>query len=454
MVGLILTPDQKIQYITFGEDLTDNLIPFNYTKYFALPDANLVSPFSFPIDDAPWLSHIELEKTAWVQDDLEFFYLDNHGETSLGALHFRNDFSPVYYLPEAERALYAVLEFGVETDNYDINDNDIPDNIEQEDLLTQHNASSLAGEAEDQFFGLLGIDSSSIHKLSRSGEAMGGDFEAFPHDVIFHSIHEIDEIKDWLSETRYAGRIKALSTDWLQVSHVDEVTAVIPSDDACGFAILVPDPLLAVEILREQNSTQALEQMIPSHYRNMPSSFPTEDILRSISQPTDEQLELIYGEYNALFAYTPYTNGMFKSFYDLVVFGESVNQEEATRFHEIQYVAYQKIDKIKEEIKEHYKVLHPSCENVKMVSLPVLFSCSLDGGDISYCGAALPNSVNSVVLGDNILVPDPFLPSLRSYIDQTFADLGMKNHFVDTGLANIHAGNAHCLTNVIREVTH
>jgi hypothetical protein len=59
-------------------------------------------------------------------------------------------------------------------------------------------------------------------------------------------------------------------------------------------------------------------------------------------------------------------------------------------------------------------------------------------------------AVNAVVLGNDVLVPDPFVQILRDQIAGTLKRNGLTAHFVDSGVYHGFTGDARCATNVVR----
>ena len=118
----------------------------------------------------------------------------------------------------------------------------------------------------------------------------------------------------------------------------------------------------------------------------------------------------------------------------------------------MQRFADEKIQKAIQHFSRQYYKLTPTCKNLKVIKLPTLLSCE-NGSHEKYkdCKTLIPNAVNSIVLNKNIIIPDPFISSFKEEIKTKLQKSGLNAYFVDTGLYNLHAGNAHCGTNVIRK---
>ncbi len=81
-------------------------------------------------------------------------------------------------------------------------------------------------------------------------------------------------------------------------------------------------------------------------------------------------------------------------------------------------------------------------DEADIVSLPALFEDGL---------AVIPNPVNSLVVGKEILVPDPCFTPLRRQLALALSGLGLQTHFLDIWEPyHISAGEIHCGTNALR----
>ena len=92
----------------------------------------------------------------------------------------------------------------------------------------------------------------------------------------------------------------------------------------------------------------------------------------------------------------------------------------------------------------------PRGERLKEVSLPVLHRPMVDGE--SKAGALIPNAVNMICLGKDLLVPDPLLPSFRKIARRSLERAGYRVHLIPCITYHFLQGQVHCASQVIRRV--
>ena len=409
-------PEEQIKFVTYGHPYTmKDLVSFRV--YDAIPNVPLIDPAKRAADGKlPWYKHVPMQVRPWMQDTVEVF----EDQNGIGALWFMGPYQDEFFLTMEQRRRAAVLQSYIDSDEYTPNENGVPPNVELEEMMAAANIETRKREAEKNWVAGLGIKNV---KTFDGLNAMGGDFEALPGNFIVHSIDDnegMGAIDDWLKGTRYEGRTHRMDADWLQVGHVDELVSVVPSKDACGFAILTMNPKLGLDLLKTEKR-EKLANIIPKTYQAMkPDGF--------------DLTKFVMGR-----------------IYDHVALGKT-SPETAKEVQKGEQAA-KHVSAVIGSLKAAYAKANPACTDLKVIELPVVLTCDTHSAKLNYCKTLVANPVNSIVLGRDVLVPNPFFPSFRAEITKRLTAAGLTPHFVNTALANMHAGNAHCASNVVRQPT-
>lgn len=408
----------RIRFLTYGKSMTwqeyaNDIDSWKTSGRPQIPDTPFVD---LEAENrkiaAPWFRHVAGHIEQWMQDALEFFYLG----ADLHAFQFKSLFMPQGFLNRAE------------TDELNAFD-DEAEGAESERQATRYAAIMRAAEArmreaEAGFRATLNLKSVvEAEQLDSEFDAEGGDFEVLPGNVVITSIGEdegLRAIRGWLKGSAYENRVLRVDADWFYVGHVDELVSVVPADHPCGFAVLSLDPVRGVQLLREEGRG-GLEKMIPKDYHM--SSPPGSSIL-------DTNLVGLY---------------------ERLTLRRKDADESVTSVIEMQALGKKRIDAVLAQQSRDYARLNPACRSIPVVSLPTLIDCERDGDELSECKTLLPNPVNGVVLGRDLLVPDPYLPGFRRDVTERLKAAGLRGHFVDSGFYHGFAGEAHCATNVVRD---
>jgi hypothetical protein len=361
----------------------------------------------------PWFSHSMEKVEPWFQDAFEFFY----DSTGVGAVSFRMVKGGESFLtPEEKIRLAEILkirEQGTAPEHV------IGQGFTEESEIGDR-ATARAAIAHTKFeVKLLGRESHQIgdHVLSGSSTVKGGDFEVLPKDVIVIGDHP-SNVEELLKNTRYERNVIEFDSSLTMVQHVDEFISVVPANNACGFSLLSFDTNLGLATLKKETADQ-VQSLIPPQYQT--------------SVPKGSEI----------------SNASLKALYRFAVRGDTKAQKLGKPLAEIQKRAANQLSPVLAKFKKDYARYNPACKDLPIISLPVLMNCG-ESSPLTYCQPMVPNPVNSVVLGKDILVPDPYLPSFRQEIRTRLEAIGLRVFFIDAGLFHGHAGAVHCATNVIR----
>jgi hypothetical protein len=93
----------------------------------------------------------------------------------------------------------------------------------------------------------------------------------------------------------------------------------------------------------------------------------------------------------------------------------------------------------------------PGCARLQVIRFPVLFEC---GGDYSIdsraCVPLVGTAVNMIVLGRDLIVPEPHFAPFRQYIRTVATAAGQRVFFVNADYYGRGGGGLHCATLVRR----
>jgi hypothetical protein len=120
-------------------------------------------------------------------------------------------------------------------------------------------------------------------------------------------------------------------------------------------------------------------------------------------------------------------------------------------FRRIQTQAQIEMNKARDVVLEKFRQKEPGC-TPKIVSFPYLFNHQQGKHlfEAAEMVSTFPNTTNSEILGENILVPDPSNSTLRKDIEKTLKNIGYVPQFIDTNYQHALFGNLHCSTHAFR----
>jgi protein-arginine deiminase len=281
----------------------------------------------------------------------------------------------------------------------------------------------------DEMFakGFLGRDSGVIRKGSDRGRAAEwidwfGNLEAspplnaggrdYPNGRVYAGTQGVramhPDVIAFLEAQGAQTPVLWLDTSWLIIGHVDETVSWVPSKTGLPYRMLIPSPRLAVEILAKA------ERDAPGGILNRGTRRDTDKPGESPERPVAEALSD-----KALMAVQEFAQG--------------------------------KIDGVRRTLQAELGIA-----DADIIEIPVLFN-SFPGRFAGRCEAETTNMVNSLLVGDTLIVPDPHGPLVdgRDVLLQAVRDrlepIGCRVVAVDN-FQPYHrwAGEVHCGTNVTR----
>jgi len=199
-----------------------------------------------------------------------------------------------------------------------------------------------------------------------------------------------------------------LDTSWLVIGHVDEMVSWVPSRVGNSYRMLVPSPRLAIEILAKAE-------------KNAPGGILNRGTKRDEDAPGENERPV----------------------------AEALNDQ---TLRSVQEFAQKKIDGVRRALTEGLGIAEAD-----IIEIPVLFNESSDRF-AGRCDAWTPNMVNSLLVDDTFIVPDPHGPLvdgkdvLLEAVKDRLEPIGCKVVAVDNFYPyHRWGGEVHCGTNATRK---
>jgi protein-arginine deiminase len=232
------------------------------------------------------------------------------------------------------------------------------------------------------------------------GRKLVGAAPGFSADPAFNAMLEAQEHQ----------RPIYLDTSWLEVGHVDEFVAFVESDTERGWTMLVADPELAIELLRDE----------VGRGNGDASLFSSQEVAPGIRDASFSIVEALSDEGVA--------QGTAKAASAIATAVGTLGTEVGLTEEDV-------------------------------VRLPVLFRLSLQDLDHHPVEPLLPNAVNLLTTGHRVVLVarqhGPLGPDgdvFETAIERRLQPLGIAVHWVeDLGYAH-PGGEVHCATNVVRDL--
>lgn len=199
------------------------------------------------------------------------------------------------------------------------------------------------------------------------------------------------QIRAFFRDQNYQWPPLELDVSWLTIGHVDETINFVPAPGSPGFRVLLPSPALAKDLLTKE---------IQAGNGDLPAWVVFDGKKREI---TLNELE------------------------------KRINNSDDTALIE------KMIAKTRALISSELGI-----NNEDFIFLPCLF----DNGE-----SVTPNLVNSLVIGNNIVFPEPGIPFFEKYTREILDKIGVKLDFIDNfDPYHINSGEVHCGTNAVRRL--
>ncbi len=260
-----------------------------------------------------------------------------------------------------------------------------------------------------QIGNILGLSITKV-PAPESGGTYGGNTEATPEGKLYIGDSAPAQ---YISGLKNLGNPDAvvIPSNWLMVGHVDEYVTVLPARNACNSALLVSSGLEALNMARRA-----------------PGEFAS--VVRGVGEAMDEYAVRRRGP-NEDYVLSDFDTSRQPSTSAGLFVRQNLIAES---------FALDAIDKLQS----------ASCVG-DVIRLPQLFK-TLNGKAV----AATPGAVNSLILRNHAIVPDPMINSLRQVVRERYARALMNEenvHLIDDTLYHQGHGEVHCGTNVIRELS-
>lgn len=255
----------------------------------------------------------------------------------------------------------------------------------------------------------------------------GGNIEVLPEGTLVVGDSSTPALREAFAQLGYADRMVVLESDWLRVGHVDEYVTFLPEPESpLGFAIAKASPTRALELLKGLDPAAMEEQLKVAVVAATRYAWTNPRQLKSDRQTLQERLHEVSYIYRDLVTPPAELAPDLRGWVD-------VNRKVAA-------IIDRNVERLVEVIAARHGGLRP-----EVVAVPVLFD-TLDGKSV----AITPDSVNMIVLGRHLVIPDPLLPVLREEVHRVLARRGHHPHLVPNWTYHSLDGQLHCGTAVFR----
>ena len=201
-----------------------------------------------------------------------------------------------------------------------------------------------------------------------------------------------------------------VDTSWLSVGHMDEFMSVIPADNERGWAVVIADPVLALELLQELVDAGRGDEQLYTSYGLVPAAGSVAPDMTVAQAVTDEQ----------------------------ILSGVKIGHAGVNRGMKV----------LREEI---------GLTEDDFIRVPVLYR---DNG-YGRVGVQIPNAANLIGTGhDVVFIPTQHVPAVdgkdlfQTVIEERFAEVGTEIQWAEDYFYTNRGGQIHCVTNALRDTTY
>ena len=255
----------------------------------------------------------------------------------------------------------------------------------------------------------------------------GGNIEVLPEGTLVVGDSSTPALRKSLADLGYADRMVVLESDWLRVGHVDEYLTFLPEPESpLGFSIAKADPVRAMQLLEDLDPATMERQLQAGVAAATRYSWANPD------QVKVDRRSLLDRLHDVSYVYRGLVTPPAELPEDLRGWVE-VNQR-------VGAVVDRNVERLVEAVAARHGGIRP-----EVVSVPVLFD-TYQGKSV----AITPDSVNMIVLGRHLVVPDPLLPVLRDEVRRVLDGRGHRTHLVPNWTYHSLDGQLHCGTAVFR----
>ncbi|MCK5684666.1 hypothetical protein KAJ27_11110 [bacterium] len=315
----------------------------------------------------------------------------------------------------------------------------------------------------------------------RSGGDYGGNTEVTPDDVLVLGDTSTEAYRKMFSDNGYKDRMVLVETSWLTVGHCDEYLSFCPNKKSpTGYTIIRANPRQALGIIKRA-SMDSLAGIKEESYRKflteihyylndvdatnneLKLDFPIKPIVdyseRELKKTLfrtdsmDMEKKSINHDLNVR---KLHSRKLSENIIETLNFGgNSGNGFLAGKKYSQKAVDFVKmnLDVAKVITTELKKILTKVDEVRKtpngvhsFLSFPLLYRQMRGGKKIAY----YPGVVNMLVVRDNLVIPDTYIPFINDYIQVIADKLDLPAYFVDDMHYHNLQGEIHCGTNALR----
>ncbi len=315
----------------------------------------------------------------------------------------------------------------------------------------------------------------------RSAGDYGGNTEVTPEDVLVLGDTSTEAYRKMFIDNGYKDRMVLVDTAWLQVGHCDEYLSFCPNKKSpTGYTIIRANPRQALGLIKRA-STESLAAIKAESYRNFLTQvhYYLNDIdaknkelkldspIKAIADYSERELKKTLFRTdtmdtektslnNDLNARKLHSRNLTENLIeDLSFGGNSENGFLSGKKYSQSAVDFVKMNlEIAKVINIGLKKILTKVDEVRktpngvhsFLSFPLLYRKMRNGKKIAY----YPGVVNMLVIRDNLVIPDTYIPFINSYIQVIADKLDLPAHFVDDMHYHNLQGEIHCGTNAFR----
>ena len=248
----------------------------------------------------------------------------------------------------------------------------------------------------------------------------GGNFLPTPDGRLIVGSTITAAMEDYLRQKARIDEVIQVDTSWFYLGHVDTTVAVIPTPKSkAGYVIAVADARLGKELLKSigpRNIRKELVSLLERLYvfrQVHPESFGKEDAVLGM-----KIFEGLGWAYRSLQGFTCEQGA------------KVVNANE-----EAAYALDQMAARLAVKI------------GVPIIRLPAFYGTAPSGAIADL----LPAVANMVIVGEDLIVPDPLLPAFVEHTQRALEAVGCRVHFLPSATFHNLRGQLHCATIELRD---
>lgn len=316
---------------------------------------------------------------------------------------------------------------------------------------------------------------------------LGGNIEAYPGGLLVMGDKGLtpNEWSSYLNQFCPMNQARlSLSTEWLEVGHIDEIIRLIPAPAAqtqCSHAVLIASPRKAFHLMRAHPKAPLIQlpEKILTHCQSGSSDcLPTSELGKTCRAIN------LFGTKTAV----KRSASDFKRFSDFTSLEECADLTQHSFFDFAQKShllalnqrAQKQIDQIRQKLAKEMARKLPQCGAPRFIEVPVIFaneslleqdSFALQhmsdkdrhqalkriqnmvlGLPLSKLNASslMPNMINGITVHSTYISPHPYNPLFMHALNNSLTGLGQPLEFIDTfNFAHVGKGDLHCVTNSI-----